>query len=175
MTVLLVSMIMVLMPGCLGDDEEEDLGPFPTFSAVADNNETYDNQRMAGSAYIVIFSAEWCSAPCFSTMHAIWEAEAELPVLVFSTDDLEDPQGITLQDWHEAANAFDDDDESGDTGVNLTTYAFMKGYEAANDLGVKTPGTTVFVDGEGEITYIHQGRMDQHNDLIKEKWAEASK
>ena len=31
--------------------------------------------------------------------------------------------GITLQDWHEAA-IFDDDDQSGDTGVTLTTYAF---------------------------------------------------
>jgi len=173
LSALMITILMTMTPGCLdGDDGQTNGDPFPAFSAVADNGETYDNARMDGSPYIVIFSAEWCSAPCHSTMHAIWNAHPELPVLVFSTDPAQDPQGITLQDWHEAADQYDDDGE--DKGVNLTTYAFMKGVEAAHDLEVTKPGTTVFVNSDGDITYIHEGRMDDQVELIKEKWAEAS-
>ena len=110
---------------------------FPVFSTVADNNETYDNSRMSGSAYIVVFSAEWCNSPCYTTMHAIWAAKAELPVLVMSTDPAENAGSMTLSDWHESANAHDD--EGDDTGVELTTYAFMKGSEVATSLDITDP------------------------------------
>ena len=84
-------------------------------------------------------------------MFTIWEAIPELSVLVLSTDPAENPQGITLQDWHDAANAFDDDDDTGESGVTLTTYAFMKGVEAGEELDITSPGTVMFVNAEGEI------------------------
>ena len=79
-----------------GDDEEAVL-MFPSFSAVADDGQTYDNERMAGSGFIVVFSAEWCNSPCHTTMHAIWNAQAELPVLVMSTDPAENAGSMTLR------------------------------------------------------------------------------
>ena len=80
---VLLVLVVLLTPlsGCTSE-EEESAQVFPTFSAVADNGETYDNSRMDGGAFIVVFSAEWCNSPCYTTMHAIWDAKAELPVLV---------------------------------------------------------------------------------------------
>ena len=123
-----VSILVVLLmistgfAGCTSDDSEEVIA-FPQFSSVADDEQTYNKAKMAGAPFVVMFSAEWCNNPCHTSMFTIWEAIPELPVLVMSTDPAENASGITLQDWHEAANAFDDDDSTGDTGVTLTTYA----------------------------------------------------
>ena len=157
------------LTGCT-EETENDTTSFPQFSSVADNGQTYDNARMAGSPFIVVFSAEWCNNPCYTTMHTIWNAEAELPVLVMSTDPAENASGYTLQDWHESADAHDDNGD--DKGVNLTTYAFMKGVEAGEKLGITSPGTVIFVNGNGDITYQHTGRMDD-SALVKQKWTEA--
>ena len=75
-------------------------------------------------------------------------------------------QGINLQDWHEAANAFDDDDETGDTGVTLTTYAFMKGVEAGEELGITSPGTVMFVNAQGEITATKVGILEEPQEVL---------
>lgn len=169
---LLLVLFVLLFPltGCTAQ-EEEALQSFPAFSAVADNGETYNNARMNGGAYIVVFSAEWCNSPCYTTMHAIWGAQAELPVLVMSTDPAENASGVTLSEWHESANAHDD--EEGDTGVELTTYAFMKGVETAEALGITRPGSLAFVNTDGDITYLHEGRLDDTATIL-EKWNEAS-
>tara|TARA_B100000035_G_scaffold103239_2_gene87641 strand:+ start:2845 stop:3378 length:534 start_codon:yes stop_codon:yes gene_type:complete len=171
-TLPLLVLLLFLTPltGCTAEDEVK-AEVFPSFSAVADDNQTYDNARMAGSAYIVVFSAEWCNSPCYTTMHAIWNAKAELPVLVMSTDPAENAGGLTLSEWHESANAHDDEED--DLGVELTTYAFMKGTEAASALDITRPGSLAFVNAEGEITYLHEGRMDD-TAAILEKWNEAS-
>lgn len=167
-------MLMLLfsssLAGCTSEETEESQS-FPVFSSVADNNEIYDNTRMEGSAYIVVFSAEWCNSPCFTTMHAIWSAQAELPVLVMSTDPAENATGVTLLEWHESADAHDDDGEA--TGVSLTTYAFMKGHEAGISLGIDKPGSVVFVNADGEVTYLHEGRMDDTAEILK-RWEAAS-
>ena len=57
---LLLVLVVLLFPltGCTAQ-EEEALQSFPSFSTVADNGETYNNARMNGGAYIVVFSAEW--------------------------------------------------------------------------------------------------------------------
>ena len=149
MTVLVV--LLFPLTGCTAQ-EEEALQAFPAFSSVADNGETYDNARMSGGAYIVVFSAEWCNSPCHTTMHAIWSAQPELPVLVMSTDPAENAGSMTLSDWHESANAHDD--EGGDTGVDLTTYAFMKGADTAEALDITRPGSLAFVNTEGDITCL---------------------
>lgn len=165
-------LLLIMMPltGCTSEDEPDVL-MFPSFASVADNNETYDNDRMAGSGFIVVFSAEWCNSPCYTTMHAIWNAQAELPVLVMSTDPAENAGGLTLSEWHASANAHDDDGD--DTGVELTTYAFMKGNDVATSLDITRPGSLAFVNGEGEITYLHEGRMDDSTAIL-EKWNEAN-
>ncbi|MFZ8906689.1 MAG: TlpA family protein disulfide reductase [Poseidonia sp.] len=171
---MLMMLVVLLAPltGCTAEEEEDKL-MFPAFSSVADDNQTYDNDKMAGSAYIVVFSAEWCNSPCYTTMHAIWSAKAELPVLVMSTDPAQNAGGYTLREWHDSANAHDDDESTGDTGVELSTYAFMKGTEAAQSLGITRPGSLAFVNAEGEITYLHEGRMDETSAIL-EKWNEAA-
>lgn len=169
---LIVTLVVLLSPlaGCTAQ-EEDAIQQFPQFSAVADNGETYDNERMSGNAFIVVFSAEWCNSPCHTTMHAIWNAQPELPVLVMSTDPAENAGSMTLNDWHDSADAHDDED--GDTGVNLTTYAFMKGADTAEALDITRPGSLAFVNAQGEITYLHEGRMDDTATIL-EKWNEAT-
>ena len=76
-----------------------------------------------------------------------------------------------LNDWHDSADAHDDED--GDTGVNLTTYAFMKGADTAEALDITRPGSLAFVNAQGEITYLHEGRMDDTATIL-EKWNEAT-
>ncbi len=158
------------LAGCTSEDSDENsMQAFPSFSSVGDDNETYDNARMSGSPFIVMFSAEWCNNPCYTTMFAIWDAIPELPVLVMSTDPAENAGGLTLQDWHESANAHDDDDETGATNINLTTYVFMKGSEVAEALDIKSPGSLAFVTSDGEILEIHVGRLDDSAEIQK-KW-----
>ena len=169
---LLLTLLSSTLSGCTGDEESsENLKKFPEFSTVADNEELYDNARMSGSAFIVIFSAEWCNAPCYNTMFAIWDTIPELPVLVMSTDPAENAGGLTLKDWHDSADAHDDEGE--ETNVNLTTYAFMKGSEVAAELDIKSPGSLAFVTPEGEISYLHVGRLDDSED-IQMRWDEAN-
>ena len=158
------------MAGCISD-ESDDVKSFPVFSEQADDGNVYDNAAMEGSGFIVIFSAEWCNNPCYTTMHAIWNAEPALPVLVMSTDPAENAGSMTLSDWHASADAHDDDGD--DAGVSLTTYAFMKGSEAGKALDITRPGSVVFVNGQGEITYQNEGRMDDAEE-IRAKWTEAS-
>jgi len=165
-----VALCILLLPvsGCLASGEDEAKMTMPDFSAVADNGETYDNARMSGQGFVVVFSAEWCSSPCHTTMHAIWSVRPELEVLVMSTDPLAEPNGISLSDWHDAANAHDDTEE--DPGVELTTYAFMKGAEAAMALEIDTPGSVAFVSADGVIEFLHTGRLNDTT-LIEENLA----
>ena len=77
----LLTLMLLLTPitGCTSEEEEKRSNVFPIFSSVADDNQTYDNERMAGGAFIVVFSAEWCNSPCYTTMHAIWNAKPNSP------------------------------------------------------------------------------------------------
>ena len=53
---LALMMLSMTLTGCIGgDDAEEELMAMPSFSSVADNGQTYDNEAMAGSGYIVVF------------------------------------------------------------------------------------------------------------------------
>ncbi len=176
---LVLTLFIAPLTGCTSEEDLQET-KFPPFSATADNGEDYDNARLSGSPYIVIFSAEWCNSPCYTTMHAIWNAIPETMVLVMSTDPVENAGGLTLTEWHESANAHDDDDANNDgvtneseAGVTLTTYAFMKGSEAGKALDITRPGSVVFVNGDGVVTYKNEGRMDD-SALIQAKWDEAS-
>ena len=59
--------LMMLLPGCIGGDTDEkieSLGEMPEFDSVADDGQTYSKSSMMNQGYIVLFSAEWCNAPC---------------------------------------------------------------------------------------------------------------
>lgn len=170
---ILVVTTLLLLPALSGCVEEAaEAQEFPQFSAVADDELTYNNSIMAGAPYIVVFSAEWCNSPCYSTLHSIWNTQAELPVLVMSTDPAKRAGGLTLQQWHESANAHDD--EENDTGIELSTYAFMKGDDTALEMDITTPGTTFFINSAGIITDRHEGLLDDQ-ELISSYWESASK
>ena len=95
----------------------------------------------------------------------------------YDPDPEDEPQGISLSEWHEAADGYDDeygDDGSlEDEGVSLTSYKFMKGAEIASQLDIRNPGTIMFVNAANEITYIHKGVLEDQ-DTIAEQWAIAN-
>jgi hypothetical protein len=164
-------MMTTALAGCVGGSDDAEAVAFPSFESTADNGVSYSNADFEGDWFIVIFSAEWCTDPCFDSMHAIWSVMPEAPVLVFSTDPANEPQGINLSTWHETADAHDDEDE--DEGVSLTSYRFLKGAEPAAELDITKPGSVAFVDTLGEVVYLHQGRLTD-TDVIREKMDLAS-
>ena len=87
--------------------------------------------------------------------YSVYESDAQhlghrsrIPVMVMSTDSGSE---ISFEDWHDAADAHDD--EEGDENNNLTTYRFLLGDEEGNSLGIESPGTTIFVNKTGYITW----------------------
>jgi hypothetical protein len=167
--VLFLTLILFL-PGCLGgidDDIESKL--FPEFSSIADDNMTYSLSDYSGAPFIVLFSAEWCDTPCHMTMHAITSTLNNSAMIVMSTDPQDNPQGITLKDWHDKANAHDDED--GNSGQTLG-YPFMKGVDASKELNVDARPTIIFVDSSGHITVTHEGAMTDRS-MIQKYWATA--
>lgn len=157
-----------LLSGCIfADDEVGDEGTyFPDFTSVGDDGNTYSLSDFEGTPLIVLFSAEWCDTPCHVTMHTINSTLEAPQMIVMSTDPQDNPQGITLQDWHEKASAYDD--EGDDLGQTLE-FPFMKGIEAAEEIGVTARPTVVFVNGEGEIAKLHKGGLTDE-DEIRDSW-----
>ena len=90
----------------------------PDFQGVADNGETFSKSSVTGGdvGFIIVFSAEWCNAPCHQVMHKLHNSLDNPTVLVMSASNTD----ITLQEWHEDADDFDD--EGNDTGVDLPFY-----------------------------------------------------
>jgi hypothetical protein len=151
------------------DDGGVSVPIFPIWSEITDDNTTWSSDKLDGEAYIVIFSAQWCNSPCFNLMHRIWDTQPNIPVMVMSTDNGSE---MSFQDWHDSADAYDDED--GETNNNLTTFRFMLGDEEGQELGVTSPGTTIFVDKEGLMSW--QGKSSEANDedTINEQWAIAN-
>lgn len=146
-----------------------ELEQFPDFSTVADDGVTYSNSNYAGEPYIVLFSAEWCDSPCHATMHAIKSALNDASMIVLSTDPADNPQGITLEDWHNRADAYDDDGE--DLGQTLD-FPFAKGIEQAEEVEISSRPSIVFVNSDGEIVDIHKGGLSDA-DEIRSYWESA--
>jgi hypothetical protein len=151
------------------DDGGVSVPIFPIWSEITDDNTTWSSDKLEGEAYIVIFSAQWCNSPCFNLMHRIWDTQPNIPVMVMSTDNGSE---MSFQDWHDSADAYDDED--GETNNNLTSFRFMLGDEEGQELGVTSPGTTIFVDKEGLMSW--QGKSSEANDedTINEQWAIAN-
>ncbi len=157
---ILLSLLM-LLPGCIGgnDDAIEPLRDMPNFESVADDGETYSKSSMMGQEYIILFSAEWCNAPCHNVMHKLYNNLEGATVLVMSTDPNTD---ITLDEWHEDADDYDDGDN--DTGVDLP-YPFMKGAGVSEELGIDARPTLIFVNVEGYVMAEHEGAVNSIDDL----------
>ena len=150
-----------------GDDGDAVGNPFPDFSAVADDGNTYSLDDYKGAPFIVLFSAEWCTR-CDETMHSL-NSTLDAPIVVMSTDPAHNPNGISLQDWHERADEYDDDDNG--TGQTLD-FPFMKGVEAAEEAGISSSPSIVFISSDGGIVAIHKGGLNDA-DEIRTYWEAA--
>ena len=151
------------------DDGGVSVPIFPIWSEITDDNTTWSRDKLEGEAYVVIFSAQWCNSPCFNLMHRIWDTQPNIPVMVMSTDNGSE---MSFQDWHDSADAYDDED--GETNNNLTTFRFMLGDEEGQELGVTSPGTTIFVDKEGLMSWQGKSSEANNEDTINEQWAIAN-
>jgi len=153
--------LMLLLPGCIGGEDggAEPLREMQDFEAVADDGDTYSKSNMMGQGYIILFSAEWCNAPCHNVMHTLYNNLEGATVLIMSTDPNTD---ITLSEWHEDADDYDDDGNQ--TGVDLP-YPFMKGVEVSEEVGVDARPTLIFVNSEGDVMAEHKGAVDSIDDL----------
>ena len=151
------------------DDGGISVPTFPVWSEITDDNTTWSSDKLEGEAYIVIFSAQWCNNPCFNLMHRIWDTQPNIPVMVMSTDNGSE---MSFQDWHDSADAYDDEDD--ETHNNLTTFRFMLGDEEGQELGVTSPGTTIFVNKEGLMSWKGKSSEANDEDTINEQWAIAN-
>ena len=172
---VLFAAFSLLFAGCTSDDSKEDDSPdevpveelevFPDWHEMTDDGTNWSSDRLEGQAYIVIFSAQWCNSPCFDLMHTIWNAQSDLPVMVMSTDNGSE---VSFEDWHDSADAHDDED--GETNNNLTTYRFLLGDEEGQQLEITSPGTTIFVNKNGDITWKGKSSVAKDEQLILEQW-----
>ena len=172
---VLFAAFSLLLAGCTSDDSKEDDSPdevpieelevFPEWDEMTDDGTNWSSERLDGQAYIVIFSAQWCNSPCFDLMHTIWNAQSDLPVMVMSTDNGSE---VSFEDWHDSADAHDDED--GETNNNLTTYRFLLGDEEGQQLDITSPGTTIFVNKNGDITWKGKSSVAKDEQLILEQW-----
>jgi hypothetical protein len=167
----------IVLAGCTSDSSDDPqkiddggvIPLFPSWSEVTDDNTTWSSGKLDGQAYIVIFSAQWCNSPCFNLMHRIWDTQPDIPVMIMSTDNGSE---ISFQDWHNSADAHDD--EGDETNNNLTTFRFMLGDEEGHDLEITSPGTTVFVNKEGAISWKGKSSEANNEETIEEQWAIAN-
>ena len=172
---VLFAAFSLLLAGCTSDESEEDDSPdevpveelevFPDWHEMTDDGTNWSSERLDGQAYIVIFSAQWCNSPCFDLMHTIWDAQSDLPVMVMSTDNGSE---VSFEDWHDSADAYDDED--GEANNNLTTYKFLLGDEEGQQLDITSPGTTIFVNKNGDITWKGKSSVAKDEQLILEQW-----
>ena len=151
------------------DDGGVSVPTFPVWSEITDDNTTWSSDKLEGDAYIVIFSAQWCTSPCFNLMHRIWDTQPNIPVMVMSTDNGSE---MSFQDWHDSADAYDDEDDEANN--NLTSFRFMLGDEEGQELGVTSPGTTIFVNKEGIMSWKGKSSEANDEDTINEQWAIAN-
>lgn len=164
----------LFLAGCTSDKEEDEDSStdysempetFPLWDELTDDGTNWSSTRLDGQAYIVIFSAQWCNLPCMDLMHTIWNTVPEIPVMVMSTDNGSE---ISFEDWHDSADAHDDDGD--EPNNNLTSFRFLLGDEEGNVLGIESPGTTVFVNKTGDITWYGKSSAANDADLITEQW-----
>jgi hypothetical protein len=102
-------------------------------------------------------------------MHALNSTLNGPPIIVFSTDPADNPQGISLTDWHDRSNSYDD--EGDDLGQTLD-FPFAKGIEQAEEIKISSRPSIVFVNSEGGIVDIHKGGISDSEEITS-SWESA--
>mgnify|MGYP001213837333 CR=1 FL=1 len=168
-TILLT--FLFLLPGCLedGDLSNNENITFPDFTSTAHDGQVYSLSNYTGSPFIALFSAEWCDTPCHKTMHSINSTLNGPNMFVMSSDPQENPQGITLLDWYDKANAHDDNGD--DLGQTLN-FPFMKGIDAAESLNIDARPTVFFVDENGIVAERSEGELTNEDEIL-DCWTKA--
>jgi len=125
------------------------------FSFIADDGDEYSRDGMKGSAYLIHFSASWCSR-CYKSMHNISDVIGDMGYLIMSVEE-EDLNG--LSSWHGSAD-----------GANSTqdlNAPFMDGSELSETLGVNAMPTIYLISEDGNIIDIHKGDFTDHDEISR--------
>lgn len=174
---LLIALLILTAPlaGCTGTDETHT--QVPDFTVLNEDGAHITNSNYSGEAYVIVFSAQWCSNPCHNNLHNLNLSVPNITVLVVSTDLDAAPNGVTLSMWEDSVNEYDDDKELDQT----LDYAFSRVDSTQNfatQMGIDAPGTSVFVDSSGYEMHRQIGTFGEYNDqetldLIESYWNSA--
>tara|TARA_B100002052_G_scaffold121724_2_gene112021 strand:+ start:3908 stop:4462 length:555 start_codon:yes stop_codon:yes gene_type:complete len=170
----LLAILILLAPlaGCTGDTKE--LEKIPEFTVLTEESGTVSNNNFENQAFVIVFSAQWCSNPCHTNLHNLNLSIPGIDVLVVSTDVDEEPNGVTLSMWEQSVNEYDDDEELNQT-LQYTFSRVDPSNNFASDMGIDAPGTVIFVDSSGHEIYRKVGMFGAYNDqptldIIKGHW-----
>lgn len=156
----LLLLMLTVSPGCIGGDDVEKAETIPSFSVVADDNETYSSENLLGTPYILHFSASWCSQ-CRPTIHAVDTQLSEHMYIIVSTDAADSTK---LSDWHQQVN----ESKEGST----VDSPFSVNADLSSTLGINNTPTLILVGSNGEMIDRHLGPMTE-NSAIDEFWSQA--
>ena len=173
----LIAFLILAAPlsGCTGSEDEHTL--VPEFTVLKEDGSQITNADYSGQAYVIVFSAQWCSNPCHNNLHNLNLSVPNITVLVVSTDLDESPNGVTLSMWEDSVNEYDDNKE-----VNQTLdYRFTRvdaSQNFATQMNIDSPGTSIFVDSSGYEVHRQIGTFGDYNeqatlDTIESHWNSA--
>ena len=169
---LVILILLAPLAGCSGDTKE--LEKIPEFTVLTEESGTVSNNNFENQAFVIEFSAQWCSNPCHTNLHILNLSIPGIDVLVVSTDVDEEPNGVTLSMWEQSVNEYDDDEELNQT-LQYTFSRVDPSNNFASDMGIDAPGTVIFVDSSGHEIYRKVGMFGAYNDqptldIIKGHW-----
>tara|TARA_B100002052_G_C15827701_1_gene573764 strand:- start:557 stop:1111 length:555 start_codon:yes stop_codon:yes gene_type:complete len=170
---LIVFLILAApLSGCTGAEDEHTM--IPEFTVLKEDGSLITNSDYSGEAYVIVFSAQWCSNPCHNNLHNLNLSIPNITVLVVSTDLDEAPNGVTLSMWEDSVNEYDDSKELNQT----LDYTFTRVDETLNfatQMDIDSPGTSIFVDSSGYEVHRQIGTFGDYNeqstlDMIETHW-----
>ena len=160
----LLTILIALAPltGCTS--ESEDVIALPEYNLLDHTNSTVEKEDYLGTPYVIVFSAQWCGTPCHNNMHNLNYSVPGIDVIVVSTEYDYSPQGVSMSEWIDIVNEFDDDgDDIGQT-LDYTFTRVIEGDDFAEQMDVFAPGTVIFVNSAGEEVQRHEGSFGPAGD-----------
>jgi len=160
----LLTILIALAPltGCTS--ESEDVIALPEYNLLDHTNSTVEKEDYLGTPYVIVFSAQWCGTPCHNNMHNLNYSVPGIDVIVVSTEYDYSPQGVSMTEWIDIVNEFDDDgDDIGQT-LDYTFTRVIEGDDFAEQMDVFAPGTVIFVNSAGEEVQRHEGSFGPAGD-----------
>ena len=169
---LVILILLAPLAGCSGDTKE--LEKIPEFTVLTEESGTVSNNNFENQAFVIVFSAQWCSNQGHTNLHNLNLSITGIDELVVSTDVDEEPNGVTLSMWEQSVNEYDDDEELNQT-LQYTFSRVDPSNNFASDMGMDAPGTVIFVDSSGHEIYRKVGMFGAYNDqptldIIKGHW-----